>query len=212
MKLKDFKEGDVMGNWTLIKKEEGTTKYVKWLCKCVCGTQQEKYLHNLRYGSSCGCLNSKRICDGDSNRTEYRRLYNIFRGMLARCNNPNRNSFPRYGGKGIKVEFTDYIQFKNWSIESGYTEKHTIDRIDSTGNYAPYNCRWILPIEQSYNRTSNKLLNQVKIKDLVEEFDNTPLGKKKDLAKKYNCTYTAIKNIILNSRKGKYNEDNEFWA
>lgn len=212
MKFKDYKQGDIIGNWELVELIENG-KYVKWLCRCRCGNLKRLYLHNAsRAGSSCGCLNTKYTCDRDSGTSEYRRLYNIFRGMLARCYNKNRIAYPRYGGRGISVKFKDYTDFKQWALSNGYAPNKTIDRIDANGNYEPTNCRWVLPVEQSYNRTSNKLLNQVKIKDLVEEFDNTIVGDKMKLAKKYNCSYSAIKNIITNYKKGKYNENHEFWA
>jgi hypothetical protein len=39
-----------------------------------------------------------------------------------------------------------------WSLENGYKENLTIDRINNDGNYEPSNCRWITMKEQCTNR------------------------------------------------------------
>jgi len=36
------------------------------------------------------------------------------------------------------------------------TLKHSIDRINSNGDYEPGNCRWATALEQSHNRRSNR--------------------------------------------------------
>ena len=76
------------------------------------------------------------------------RIYKIWIGMKARCYNKNSVPYPYYGAKGIRVceEWKTapdgFIRFYNWSIENGYSEKLTIDRIDPTKDYEPSNCRW----------------------------------------------------------------------
>lgn len=78
------------------------------------------------------------------------RLYNIWSGIKQRCNNPNRENYRFYGGKGISIceEWeTDFLKFYTWSIEHGYSDELVIDRIDPTKNYCPDNCRWITSAE-----------------------------------------------------------------
>ena len=65
-----------------------------------------------------------------------------------------------YGERGISVcqEWKDSFQaFYEWSINNGYKENLTIDRIETNENYCPENCRWTTMKEQNYNRrTSHK--------------------------------------------------------
>ncbi len=48
-----------------------------------------------------------------------------------------------------------FKHFYEWSINNGYKENLTIDRIETNGNYCPENCRWITMKEQNYNRRNS---------------------------------------------------------
>ena len=46
----------------------------------------------------------------------------------------------------------DFFTFFNWSINNGWIEGLTIDRIDVNGNYEPSNCRWVSQLVQQNNK------------------------------------------------------------
>jgi len=82
-----------------------------------------------------------------------KRLYNIYNGMKQRCNNPKHNSYSYYGAKGIIVEWGNFKEFELWALSNGYVNGLEIDRINSTLNYNPFNCRWTTRQIQNRNAT-----------------------------------------------------------
>lgn len=86
------------------------------------------------------------------------RIYAIWKSMRERCNNPNTNRSKIYHDNGIRVchEWDDFIKFRQWSLDNGYADNLTIDRIDSKGNYEPSNCRWVTQKVQQNNRSNNR--------------------------------------------------------
>lgn len=95
------------------------------------------------------------------------RLWKVWSSMRGRCYDPKTDSYPRYGGRGIKVcdeWVADFQAFAEWAIENGYDNEAsfgecTIDRIDGDGDYEPSNCRWVDMIQQQNNRSNNVLID-----------------------------------------------------
>ncbi|MBO6178495.1 MAG: hypothetical protein J6M62_11215 [Selenomonadaceae bacterium] len=88
------------------------------------------------------------------------KLYGIWRCMKYRCNSESKNNHyaPYYRDRGIRVceiWSKDFFKFQEWSLENGYKEGLTIDRIDGNGNYEPSNCRWVTMAENSRNKQKN---------------------------------------------------------
>jgi hypothetical protein len=81
--------------------------------------------------------------------------YNIWRKMRERCNNPKRKDYPRYGGRGIKVD-ENWSDFRNFLSDVGVRpEGMQLDRIDNDGNYEPGNVRWVTPRQNANNKRNN---------------------------------------------------------
>lgn len=168
--------GKTFGQLTVLERapckfDKNGKKVPMWLCICSCGNKviarQDCLLHGRKF--SCGCNKGDRgknflkylpeICRDKNGKIT--RLYRIYTKMKSRCYNPNENNYKWYGAKGIKVceEWkTNYENFYNWAISSGYNDSLTIDRIDISKDYCPENCRWILQSEQSHNLSSNKII------------------------------------------------------
>lgn len=86
------------------------------------------------------------------------RLYSIWQGMIQRCHNRSNTRYTDYGGRGIRVceQWLDFSAFSRWAIRAGYNDTLTLDREDNSGNYTPFNCRWVTPTEQQNNTRRNR--------------------------------------------------------
>lgn len=84
--------------------------------------------------------------------------------MRERCHAPATESDARlYRDKGIIVCDRWRNSFAEFLSDMGERpDGHSIDRIDSNGNYEPGNCRWASPTTQARN-TSRVRLNDAKV-------------------------------------------------
>ena len=108
-------------------------------------------------------------------------LYRKWQDMKKRCYNPNVQRYKSYGAQGIRVcdEWKySFTSFYNWSIENGWKEGLTIERLDIYGNYSPQNCKYITYSEQSYNnKTTVWVVYRGETKCLAEVCNNLNLSK-----------------------------------
>lgn len=131
-----------------------------WLCLCDCGNQKLAGGRVLTHGNtkSCGCLiqeNKPLTTHGMCYSSEY----NSWRGMIARCLSKTEPSWSVYGARGIVV-CERWRKFENFLADMGVkpTPRHTIDRINGSGNYEPGNCRWLTATEQNRNSSHNRMI------------------------------------------------------
>lgn len=155
-----------------------------WWCLCDCGNSHEVRTDGLTSGNvkSCGCMKKEQdkynLTDKYQFKPKYevqnRRLYQVWRGMNARCYNINDNRYDRYGKRGIIVceEWKDFDTFAKWALKNNYSDNLTLDRIDNNGNYEPSNCKWSTVKEQCRNRSTNILVEYndklITLKELSE--------------------------------------------
>ena len=173
-------KGKTFGGLTIIDIVDSDKKIVK--CKCRCGAISERNLYKV---ASKYPINHCKYCDKDTinkyptHKRTYKnqRLKHLFYGVVRRCYNPKSKDYKLYGAKGITVcneWMSDINNFCEWSLNNGYNENLTLDRIDYTKGYSPENCRWATWKQQQNNRCNNvryefngKLLTVSEISDIV---------------------------------------------
>jgi hypothetical protein len=154
-KKEKVKPGDKFERLTIIKdtgKRQGTC--IKWLCECSCGNIKEVRTADLKSGAtqSCGCLRDetlKNLLTTHGSPLPYR----IWKNMKDRCYNINNKSYHNYGGRGIFICRRWRNSWENFHKDMGdRPEGLSIDRIDNSGPYGPWNCRWADSIMQNNNK------------------------------------------------------------
>lgn len=152
--------GKKIGMLTVIDVDRSSsTKYLKMICKCECGTTKSMYSSYLLSGraKSCGCqqnkgkkgINKKHGMTGT-------RIYREWASMRRRCrkNSPDSKNYYERGIKVCNEWDNDFISFYEWAVKNGYSDSLSLDRINNNKGYSPDNCRWVTIEEQQSNKAN----------------------------------------------------------
>ena len=148
-----------------------------WYCLCDCGKTVVVIGKNLRNGNtrSCGCL--KRELDLTRHITHGETIHGIPREYRAwsaaksRCYDPALKCHPDYGGRGIKMSDDWRDDYAAFLRDMGRCPiGHSLDRIDTNGDYAPSNCRWATKSQQMNNMRSNHHLTHEGKRQTIAEW------------------------------------------
>lgn len=168
MAMKSIDEvGNVYGRLTVMERVENNTKRRGAIFRCECSCGNSEYLvfgGDLRKGrvNSCGCYKSELVTKNNTTHgMKSSRIYRIYHNMITRCTKKNNPGYERYGKRGIKVcdewsSETGFSNFLEWSMNNGYSEELSIDRINNDGNYEPANCRWVTNDIQANNKSTSR--------------------------------------------------------
>ena len=152
--ITDMRFGKLVAKYPTQHITSGGNKLRYWFCECDCGNHTVVSTHDLLSGHTKSC---SKCIHNVSNKVIHKRIYDAWRMLIARCENPKAHAYKNYGGRGIKVceEWHDFETFLQWALSNGYENHLSIDRKNVNGNYEPSNCRWITDKEQNNNRRNN---------------------------------------------------------
>jgi hypothetical protein len=126
-------------------------------CICDCGDQRAYFVGNLRTQKLPMCPSCRLLSRPSKGRSGKHPLFNIWKAMIQRCENPKHTHYSEYGGRGITICDRWRTDFDAFASDMGGrpTLDHTLDRIDVDGNYEPGNVEWSDWQHQGNNRRDN---------------------------------------------------------
>lgn len=121
-----------------------------------CKTEFESRMERAKVmtGLCKACANKaagrKRSTHGFNNTNS--RLHVTWANMKRRCLKPRGTEVAKYAGVVLCEEWMTFQPFMEWSLANGYTDRLTLDRIESSKGYSPDNCRYVDYNVQAANR------------------------------------------------------------
>ncbi len=180
MSAKDSLVGKTIANWFVFADAPSRiylhgSQRRSW-ARCRCGREKIVINDCLIRGTSKSCGKCKAIPHhnlrhGCSNT----RIYQVWCGMIARCENRNHPEFKNWGGRGIKICPRWRNSFEHFLEDMGIGKRGwSIERIDNNRGYGLYNVVWATAKQQTRNYRRNVIITVRGITgciiDLCEKF------------------------------------------
>lgn len=149
------------GKMSVLKEDmvRGTSERTRWICRCQCGAEKSFLTQNLTNGTARSCgVGSCHMNTKHHDRAKRAPEYAAWVAMKQRCLNKRCWSYRNWGGRGIKIFkawVNDYCRFLK-DVGRRPSSRHSLGRIDNSGNYEPQNVRWETMSQQSNNQRTNR--------------------------------------------------------
>lgn len=169
----DAPVGERFNRWTVLAYDGRRHGRALWFVRCDCGAEYTRFADTIARGRSkqcndCGILDGaairamperSKLPGSDRQRPEYK----AYLGMIARCDDPSRKFYYRYGGRGIGVcdrWREERTGFANFYADLGPRPGpgYSVERVDNDGDYEPGNVKWATKTEQARNTRRNHVI------------------------------------------------------
>lgn len=116
--------------------------------------QQKKLYNTINSGNSS--FPQTRILKLQLSEYVYAKIDRVYWDIHSRCNNPNKDNYKYYGGRGIKNFITREDLVALWFMDRAYLMiKPSIDRMENDGDYTFSNCQFI-ELAKNISKSSKK--------------------------------------------------------
>lgn len=127
-----------------------------------CGFETDMRRNDVKPNTQCTHMDMLNNMIDFKVRFKSQRIRRIWRAMKVRCYDIHNKDYKNYGERGIQIcdeWLHNPLLFEEWSLNNGYTDELTIDRIDSDNNYCPENCRWVTLRDNAKYKSTTRLIN-----------------------------------------------------
>jgi hypothetical protein len=152
--------GQKFNKLTVLSYSHNVGRKAFWKCQCDCGNVTTIRGDGIKGGhaKSCGCYAASGIPHMTHGQS-HNKMYDVYINMKMRCLNASHPSYKDYGERGITI-CDKWMTFEGFyeDMESGYSDKLSLDRKDNSKGYYKENCRWATKEQQQNNTRWNRYL------------------------------------------------------